>query len=207
MSPKDVGLTVAGILASIAVAYLIYRAEQSNAQNSAIAQQNAEANAEEQNLQDAQDQYNLLSAIQSTSTGTTGETSTVTDTSSGQGSTSDAQDAGLITSIINDFTQSIAQPVAGQTNNASLIPTVNSLSDTNSVLSSVPTTASGALSGLNVTGAPGITVVSQTPVLTGAPGITVLQNGPLPVSTTGNVPVTNSGPKPILTMAMNGLLA
>lgn len=148
MTRKDIALTVGGVLATMVLAYLLYRLQQRDA---AAAAANA-ANSEQDQEAEAEQQQEYLAELPTVSGGTTDSTSLstsnegTTDTTASSGTDGDAATESLLTNIIADFAGSINQGTPGANANASIIPTINS--STLLGLTPVPTTASDALAGV-----------------------------------------------------------
>lgn len=119
MDKKDIALTVTGVLASIAVAYFIYRAESAqnaaNAQNASDAAAQAELDAEAQQEQ----QQSFLSSLSAgsysngggatTYTGTGNSTSIdTTATSESQANDNGAGDGFTLSSLLSAYEQTLA---------------------------------------------------------------------------------------------------
>lgn len=128
MNKKDIALSIGGILASLTLAYLLWRVSQKDAAaNAAQSDANAQAAAASQQAQyDASTAYTYSqqSSLSVPTIDTTNDASTDS-TSSGDGS-ADATFDNLLTGIISDFAGAINSPVAGAQNNASIIPTLPS---------------------------------------------------------------------------------
>ena len=114
---KDIALTVIGILASIAVTYFVYRAEQQNNAGSDAAQQDADAQAAlDEEAQEAQQQSFLSSLGSSVPSGggATSWTGTGNTTSTDTTSTSDTQendaagDGFSLSSLLSQYEQSLS---------------------------------------------------------------------------------------------------
>jgi hypothetical protein len=151
MNKKDIALTVGGVLATMVLAYLLYQLQQRDAAAAAANAANASAEDEADAEAEQEQEYSLSSQLPQVSVGTTSTgIDTVNDdtdpTSDDTGGAADTSADGLLSSILADFTSSIANPVSGQTNNASIIPTVNS--SPTSPLSAIPTTAQQAQAGV-----------------------------------------------------------
>lgn len=164
MNKKDIALTVGGVVATMALAYLFYRMQQRDAAANAAATQAAadaatQAAAQAQQAQEAQASgaYQELAAYYpSVSTPSITGTTTTTDAASTvttSASTADNGDTGttidstgidnLLSQIINDFAGSITTQGAQPETVASMtIPTITSVSGDD--LSGIPITAQQA---------------------------------------------------------------
>jgi hypothetical protein len=159
MNKKDIALTVLGVLATMVVAYLIYKMQQRDAAAAAAASQDdsaAQAQAEQQAQEaDASASYqyaSLLSQVGSgvNLTGTTNSTTAAvsssgdTATTGATGTSIDSSDINdLMSQIINDFAGSITSSTATpQTVASMIIPTWTGV--TSNDLSGIPVTAQQA---------------------------------------------------------------
>lgn len=147
MNKKDIALTVGGVLATMVLAYLLYRLQQRDAATSAA---NAAADQQTQ-VSQANQQESYLAQLPSISSGVSGGGGTlatsnegVSDTTASSGSHADAATETLLSNIIADFAGSINQTQPGASTNASLIPTTTTSSLN---LSSIPISAAEALAG------------------------------------------------------------
>jgi len=152
MSKKDIALTVGGIVAGLALTYLLYRLEQNSAATNA-ANAAAAADAAAQASQDEQlQQYDLASSLPSVSvsslgTDTTTAPSTDSTGSDGYGDTADAGASTLLSNIIADFAGAVTSQNGGEAVNASIIPTLD-FGQPSTVLDAVPITAGQAQAGV-----------------------------------------------------------
>jgi hypothetical protein len=149
MNKKDIALTVGGVLASFALAYLLYRLQQRDAAiNAANAAASAQASQDAQNTQIANEtslesQLPTLNISGGNSTALSTAIDGSSDSSASAGATTEASFNSLLSNIIADFAPSITtQP--NMSENPNIIPTVG-----NSGLSliSIPTSAAAALAG------------------------------------------------------------
>lgn len=160
MNKKDIALTVGGVLATMVVAYLIYKMQQRDAAAQASAAQ-ASSDAAAQAATEAQEadysggyQYaQMLSQVTSpTITGTTADTTAAvsssvnTATTGATGTSIDSSDIDdLMSQIINQFAGSITTPPSSDTVASMTIPTLgNGSTNTTSSLLDIPTTAQAA---------------------------------------------------------------
>lgn len=163
MNKKDIALSVGGVLATMVLAYLLYRLQQRDAataaNNAAQAAQDAQDAQVAQSENEAQLESQLpqvtLSGISNTSLSTSAEGTT--DTTSSSGTDDEASIDGLLTSIISSFASSIAQPQPQlQTNsisNASIIPTLSN--DSQQSLATVPITVQQVQTQQPISSSPG----------------------------------------------------
>ena len=158
MNKKDIALTVGGTLATMVLAYLLYRHQQTASADAAANSDAAQQAAIDQQYQ--QEQYlSQLPSVGTSSLATSNE-GTI-DTTASTGTSADASTTGLLSNIISAFAGSINQGTAGSTVNASLIPTIDSGVNLNLV--NVPITADQVLAASNA-GSPATLLPSAGPI-------------------------------------------
>lgn len=158
MNRKDIALTVGGVVATMVLAYLLYRMQQRDAA-AAASQANATTEGQTQEYQaegyGTYDQYAAaIGSIPTTSlTGTTNPTTSVTNSAAtadtgATGTSNDSTDtSNLISEILSTFAGSInAQATNPNTVASMIIPTTAGLSS--SALNGIPLTAAEASSGV-----------------------------------------------------------
>ena len=148
MNKKDIALTVGGVLATMVLAYLLYRHQQTAAAQAALdaAANDAQAQADQYQQEQYLSQLPSTNSYGGTSTLATSNEGTA-DTTASNGTSPDAATETLLSSIIAAFAGSINTGTPGSTSNASLIPTIDSGGGTSLV--SVPTTAQQVLDNLD----------------------------------------------------------
>ena len=168
MDKKDIALSVGGIIATMALAYLFYRQQQNQAAQQAAAAQNDQYTGLQQQLDQASELTSLesmfggsSSTVASSDVTSAATTSTDSAASSTSSATNDANS--LISSIISDFLPSsgttITMPVDAQAQ----------------VLANIPTSAGAALDGV------GVTTITSNPN-----GSTTTTGAQIPVAKSGS---------------------
>lgn len=158
MTKKDIALSVGGVLATMVLAYLLYRLQQRDSAASAAAAAEAQTQAE----MNTEDVYSLLStpsyggATEAYSSPSISDISTSPELNS-SGDTENDNGAGdsVISQLLGDLTSTLT---TGSPNN-NIIPTLNSTSNNALTSTSVPTSAGAALNqaGAATTGGGGAT--------------------------------------------------
>jgi multidrug efflux pump subunit AcrA (membrane-fusion protein) len=164
MNKKDIALTVGGVLATMVVAYLIYKMQQRDAAaTAAAAQSNSDAAAvaaEQSQEADASANYQYSALLSSVGTGVnlTGSTTNTTAAVASSGATADTGATGttidssdidnLMSQIISTFAGSInSQGNTAETVASMTIPTIAGVSASD--LTGIPTSAAAALANAN----------------------------------------------------------
>lgn len=171
MNKKDIALTVAGVLATMVVAYLIYKMQQRDAAAAAAGASADQVTSEQAAIASMSDQLNAYQFAESLPQITTPSvTGVTTNTSASVSSSSDTADLGayvdstdinqLLGSIIQAFGGNLASSQATPAELSTLqIPSVTGVQET--ALSGVPVTAQQAAAQAILTAAPSITTLTS----------------------------------------------
>lgn len=179
MTRKDIALTVGGILATMVLAYLIYRLQQRDAAARAAASSNSQDNADSIDAQLAQQsqeyqqyaelQYQQAQASTSSADLTSAVTTSANTAQAGAGAAdlpSDSTDIdNLLSQIIQDYATS-NQPADLTTTQTTLpgltIPIISNGDDSTAALASIPTTANQAQENVSMQGGVNVPVGGST---------------------------------------------
>lgn len=176
---KDVALSVVGILAGLALTYLLWSVSQRNNAANAQAAATAAANAQAAALDQSQQEQTLTTQVASSDVSSS-PTETTAEPVTSSASSSDNTIATELDQIISDYTQNQSSPSSFSN---LVIPEVGDTSDTALINSNVPVTSNAALEEIN--GAVGSVSTTSGQTST-APVNTPTQSNPLPENPTGS---------------------